>query len=287
MIFNLNEELYARVPDEDLLRIKYFLENHHTEMLTIKDTRWEIIDTGSGKETILIFSGGLRKSYISSFPYIDILEKDYRIIAPSYPRIDRIREFLEGIEEVIKIKNLNKLYVMGHSFGGVIAQCYADLYPDRVKKLVLINTLSGTTGFITKVFRLSCSINSLFKEKTVLNLYKKQLLSLLSVPESNKEFWSAFLNDTFFRYYTYEDYASLQKNQLDYMENYSALPKLYKGEVFIISSEDDKSTIKSLRKKLYERYPDASKYTFKTGGHIPSWSRPQEFKKVIGTFLTT
>lgn len=287
MIFNLKEELYCKVQDEDMLRIKYFLENHTIEKLTIKDTGWEIIDTGSGTEIILIFSGGLRKSYISSFSYIDILEKDYRIIAPSYPVINEIREFLEGIEEIIKIKNLNKIYVMGHSFGGVIAQCYADLYPERVKKLVLINTLSGTTGLITKVFRLSCLINSIFKQKTVLNFYKKQLVSLLSVPESNKEFWSAYLNDAFFRYYTYKDYISLQKNQLDYMENYSALPVLFKGEVLIISSEDDKSTIKALRKKLYERYPDASKYNFKTGGHIPSWSRPQEFKEVIRTFLTS
>lgn len=285
MIFNLKEGLYSRVQKEDIQRIKYFLENHTLEKLTIKDNEWEIIDTGSGTEIILIFSGGLRKSYLSSFPYIDTLEKDYRIIAPSHPRLHTIKEFLEGIEEVIKIKKLNKLYVMGHSFGGIMAQCYAGLYPDRVKKLVLINTLSGTTEFITKFFKLSCRINSFLPQKTALNIYKKQLITLLSIPKSNKEFWNAFLNDAFLNYYTYEDYISLQKNQLDYMENYSTLFNPYKGEVLIINSKDDRSTIKLLKKRLYERYPKASEYNFETGGHIPSWSRSQEYKKVIKSFL--
>lgn len=285
MIFDLKEELYSGVQKEYVQRIKYFLETHALEKLIIKNNEWEIIDTGSGTETILIFSGGLRKSYLSSFPFIDVLEKDYRIIAPSHPRLSTIREFLDGIEEIFKIKRLDQLYVIGNSFGGVIAQCYADLYPPIVKKLVLINTLSGTTKLITKFYRLSCRINSILSPKTALNLYKKQLLTILSIPASNKEFWKAFLDDAFFSEYTYEDYASLQKNQLDYMENYSNLPDPYKGEVMIINSKDDISTLKTLRNKLYERYPHASEYKFEKGGHLPSLSEPQEFEKVIKNFL--
>jgi len=285
MIFYINEELYSRVQKEDINRIKYFLKNHTLEKLTIKDNKWDIIDTGKGKETILVFSGGLRKSYLSSFPYIDVLEKDYRIIAPSYPKLNKIKHILNGIEEIIKNKKLNRFYVMGHSFGGIIAQCYADLYPHKVKKLILVNTLSGTTKFITKFFKLNCDVLSLFQPKIALNLYKKQLISLLAVPKSNKEFWKAFLNDTFFSYYTYDDYISLQKNQWDYMKNYSTLPDPYNGEVLIINSKDDKSTIKVLKNNLYERYPAARVYNFETGGHMPSWSRPEEYKKVIKEFL--
>jgi len=285
MIFNLKEELYSGVQDEDIRRIKYFLENHTLERIKIKTNEWEIIDTKSGTETILIFSGGLRKSYLSAFPYIDVLEKNYRIIAPSHPRLYTIKEFLEGIEEIIKIKKLNQVYVMGHSFGGIVAQCYADLYPDRVKKLVLVNTLAGTTEFITKAFKLNFRIISLLPRKTALNLYKKQLISLLSIPESNKEFWNAFLNDAFFSHYTYGDYISLQKNQMDYMDNYSTLSSAYKGDVLIINSKDDKSTIKALKNRLYKRYPNANEYNFETGGHIPAWTKPQEYEKVIRAFL--
>ncbi|MBN1694846.1 alpha/beta hydrolase [candidate division WOR-3 bacterium] len=285
MIFYINEELYSRVQKEDINRIKYFLKNHTLEKITIKDKEWDIIDTGTGKETILIFSGGLRKSYLSSFSYIDVLKKDYRIIAPSYPKLNKIKNILNGIEEIIKNKKINRLYVMGHSFGGIVAQCYADLYPRRVKKLILINTLSGTTKFITDFFKLNCKVFSLFKPETALNLYKKQLISLLAVPESNKEFWKAFLNDTFFNCYTYDDYLSLQNNQWDYMKNYSSLPDPYKGKVLIVNSKDDKSTIKVLKNKLYERYPNARVYNFETGGHIPSWSKPDEFEKIIKEFL--
>ena len=97
--------------------------------------------------------------------------------------------------------------------------------------------------------------------------------------------WLTFIYFAYLFICIFEGYISLQKNQLDYMENYSALPDPYKGEVLIINSKDARSTIKALRKRLYKRYPDASKYTFKTEGHILSWSRPQEYKKVIKSFF--
>ena len=69
------------------------------------------------------------------------------------------------------------------------------------------------------------------------------------------------------------------------MENYSSLPNPYKGGVLIINSKDDEASINALKKKLYERYPNADEYIFETGGHVPSWSRPEEYKKVIKSFL--
>ena len=45
---------------------------------------------------------------------------------------------VEVLEAVRKILNLNKISIVGHSYGAVHAQAYAIKYPNRVDKLVLI-----------------------------------------------------------------------------------------------------------------------------------------------------
>jgi len=47
---------------------------------------------------------------------------------------------IEDIEGLRKALNLDKINVLGHSYGGVVAQGYAIKYPQQVKHLVLANT---------------------------------------------------------------------------------------------------------------------------------------------------
>jgi proline iminopeptidase len=42
-------------------------------------------------------------------------------------------------EEVRKVLNLDRISVIGHSYGAIVAQAYALKYPDQVDKMVLIN----------------------------------------------------------------------------------------------------------------------------------------------------
>lgn len=59
--------------------------------------------------------------------------------------LDRL---IEDIEEVRKQLHIKEWYVMGHSFGGILAVNYAYQYPDRTKGIILANaTLNLINSF--------------------------------------------------------------------------------------------------------------------------------------------
>lgn len=54
----------------------------------------------------------------------------------------------EDIRQVIKKEKLNRVILIGHCLGSMIAATYTSLYPQKVEKLILINTGFGMPWFL-------------------------------------------------------------------------------------------------------------------------------------------
>jgi proline iminopeptidase len=50
---------------------------------------------------------------------------------------------VENVEGLRKALELGKISVLGHSYGGMVAQAYALQFPDSVQKLILVDTSWG------------------------------------------------------------------------------------------------------------------------------------------------
>ena len=61
---------------------------------------------------------------------------------PADPRAYATEEYVGYLEELRAHLGLERLLLLGHSHGGVVAQAYAATHPDRVEKLVLASTLA-------------------------------------------------------------------------------------------------------------------------------------------------
>jgi proline iminopeptidase len=57
-----------------------------------------------------------------------------------------LETFVEDIEAIRKAYKLEKISLLGHSWGGHLAMQYAIRYPGRVDKLILMSSTSGTTS---------------------------------------------------------------------------------------------------------------------------------------------
>jgi proline iminopeptidase len=61
---------------------------------------------------------------------------------PADSRAYQIEDYVADVEELRAHLGLEKILLLGHSHGGVVAQVYAARHPDRVERLVLASTLA-------------------------------------------------------------------------------------------------------------------------------------------------
>jgi len=99
-------------------------------------------------EPVLLIAGGPGYAHSYFHPFFSVLADTYRLIyfdafgrgksdrakSTKEYSFDRDVEDIEALREALK---LERLVVLGHSYGGLVAQAYAVRYPAAVKKLIL------------------------------------------------------------------------------------------------------------------------------------------------------
>ena len=104
------------------------------------------IDQGEGDTVILLH--GLFGKITMWRNTINALQDKFRIIIPRLPFFDdsifrtNIRHLVTVLHEFIDWHQLTDVTLVGTDIGGQVAMCYANSYPERVKKIVL----SGSSG---------------------------------------------------------------------------------------------------------------------------------------------
>lgn len=137
---------YKKIVEKDIKFIS--VNNGQNKVFTQK--------IGKGKIKLLLLHGGPLNTheYFENFPdnlknegleiyYYDQLGSYYSD-QPNDTTIWSEDNLVEQIEEVRKALNLNKFYILGHSWGGWLAQLYAAKYGNNLKGLILSNTLATT-----------------------------------------------------------------------------------------------------------------------------------------------
>ncbi len=130
--------------------------NHTTvhppgDYVTVSGARLWYESEGSGEPLILI-SGGPGISHDYFHPYFSALRDSYRIIyfdALGRGKSDRgkdrsdysLARDVEDVEGIRKALGLGKINLLGHSYGGVVAQAYTLRFPDSMRRLILVDTL--------------------------------------------------------------------------------------------------------------------------------------------------
>jgi pimeloyl-ACP methyl ester carboxylesterase len=132
-----------------LERIAFSRVNLKSKKLKAKEHTFSYVEGGEGKT--LLFVHGFQSGKHFWIKYAKKLSPNYHIVIPDLPahggssfsestKFD-INSFAEYLNDFVEEKRLKNFYLIGTSLGAGISISYAYQYPERVKKLVLLNPI--------------------------------------------------------------------------------------------------------------------------------------------------
>ncbi|KAA3624296.1 MAG: alpha/beta fold hydrolase [Bacteroidetes bacterium] len=189
---------------------------------------------------------------------------------------------------------MEKFHLLGHSWGGVYAQVYAQKHPEKIQSLFLCSPGSGTGDAWKKTEKEVMQFN---KSVTTRGEWCKMgWNSLMGALGSNKAYQSLFtqvVNNyheghqvamaeqaTDFSKITSEPINKTRKNILKYPE----LEKMQNPGFPILITFGSNDIYGKSKQLTVERYPDATTVIVPSSGHMPWLHNPGFFKEVISGF---
>jgi proline-specific peptidase len=261
-------------------------------------------ERGSGEPVILIHGFGVKKEeWVGQF---EPLSEHFRVIRfdnRGAGKSDRPNEpyfmemFADDVAGLMDYLKIDKAHIIGWSLGGMIAEHVVLRHPDRVKKLILINTMakwppdkSGLEMYKnSQLERAKARLQN--PEETYFNSAKmgfsRQFLKELKANPKKKHYdlWSAedMIENSQINPSTPQDIEN-QVNALGHMDVLDDLHKI-KNKTLVMCAEKDRQMPQSVNQLIHESIPNSEFVVIKGAAHNSPQEKAPEVNKVIIDFL--
>jgi proline iminopeptidase len=270
---------------------------------------------GTGEALILI-AGGPGFSHAYFHPYFSALAASHRVIyfdAYGCGKSERAKskgaysfaravEDLEGLRRTLKLGEVN---VLGHSYGGFVAQSYALKYPGSVKRLVLANTVASGQELQLAQTRYNEELRYQLPElwAKVRQLRAREVLSsatefqaVYGVPPVYHYFYNPEnarqLPTTEPDLYNPDLWYAMAGNDADFilageLARYDVRPQLrrLRMPVLILAGRFDRAVFPELSIRYQKYLPQAEFAMLEKSGHFPFIEETEKSLTVLRTFL--
>jgi len=213
---------------------------------------------------------------------------------PNIPNtLDMLADDINGLMDYL---NIEKAHIIGWSMGGIIVQKFAIKYPERIGKIILINTVMGAPNKQAVEILVNNSLDELeFRSKN-----KEQAFwtsARLGYHIKFRKEMEANPNKKFYGLWSVQDLIENQNanpiTQQDIIHQSNALyPPLnfeelkeVKNKTLLIASSHDRLTTKNALIELGKIIPNSKLEIIERAGHSSPISRAPEINKIIIDFL--
>ncbi|NLI70745.1 MAG: alpha/beta hydrolase [Firmicutes bacterium] len=182
---------------------------------------------------------------------------------------DNVSAYREVLKTLVARKNLEPLFLAGHSLGGAIALDYARLYPGDLRGIILIATGAR--------LRVMPAILERFRKKEVFPEMLSYIYSENAAPslleEARRE-----MRETSPEIF-YADFSAC--------DGFDLMDRLHSIEVpaLILVGREDLLTPVKYSKFLKDNLPDAELQVFEDAGHMIMLEQPRKINKYIRDFV--
>jgi len=198
---------------------------------------------------------------------------------PRFPL--RMKGLAQVVRELLDALELERVDVLGYSFGGAIAQELSRRAPDRVRRLVLCATTPGLGGTPPRPL-------AALMLATPARYYHPRLLELNRPVDRRRAHCPGSGGPVQARSGTVAPAPRSDRLRLAAVcGRWSSLPWLHRvpHRSLIVAGEDDPSVPLGNARVLAARLPDARLHVVKRGGHLFLLDEPENVVGAISTFL--
>ena len=258
--------------------IDRFRQKISPEPVTLRGRKWRVIDTGSSSDQgpVLIMLPGTLGNADIFFNQINNLGKRIRIIAMAYPLITDVDLITGDIVRLMDRLGIDKASILGSSYGGFVAQIFAQNHPTRVDTLFIGNSLTDVD-----------LLRSGFPHvKQLVNISPKALRAQISGQMANwAEPEKIFAEVKAFLQRELAEYLPPRgpKTRLSaiFLRKNPVVPAIPDKQIVIIDCEDDPLIPAIVRKDIRRRYPKAELHRMPSGGHFPYLTRTAAYNNIL------
>ena len=291
LIYNVS---YADIAVEDL---KKTYANEHSQFIDVEGMQVHYRDEGTGFPIVLIH--GTAASLHTYDAWTKQLSKDYRVIRLDLPAfgltgpnknadysIESYTKFLFQFLEKIKV---DKFYLAGNSLGGNIAWNYAAEYPNKVRKLILIDA-SGLPTFTPQptIFKMAKTpiLNSLFLYITPKFIIRKNIEQVYADKLKVTDTLVIRYHKMSLRTGNRKAFIERAKTDFNLAEKVNLVKlKSVKTTTLLIWGAKDTWIPLGNGKRMDSMLPNSKLVILENSGHVPMEENPKESLEFLKSFL--
>ena len=286
--------VYSDIPVE-VLKKKY--ANEYSKFIEIDGMQVHYRDEGTGTPIVLIH--GTASSLHTWSDWTKELSKNYRVIRMDLPAFGLtgpnstgdylIQNYTRFVDQFLSKVNVDSFYLAGNSLGGNIAWDFAAEYPEKVKKLVLIDASGLPTNKPQPwIFRMARTpiLNSLFLYITPKTIIKENMKQVYADDSKITDALITRYHEMALR--TGNRQAFIDRAKMDFDFNDKAnLEKLksIKTETLLLWGENDVWIPLDNGKRMDSLLPNSKLVIIKNSGHVPMEENPTESLAILKAFL--
>lgn len=283
------QDYYRKAPDERVKALQQFRQHTVYRTLVYKGVNWTYYSAGNGKQVLVIIPGGLRKAE-SIFQELQLFQNDFRIITPNIPFLMNSDDIIDGLLAILHKEKIDRINILGRSFGGSLAQGFTAKYPDMVQRLILCSTVYSDDSYIQKTEKALKSYSSM-SEGIARLVVRWAFYNILKpdISRDGRKYWKAYLNELLDSISVKNMMLSQLQIGKDLILKHPLTKELiarFNNRILIIYAKNDKVISEKDHARYAEYFPQAKIKIFYNGGHLLFETRMQEYYETIRDFMS-
>jgi proline iminopeptidase len=259
--------------------------------------------TAPGRPLLVVNGGpGFDHGYLVSSPVWDELARTRRVVMYDQRGTGRstavkpgasltLADQLADLEAVRKSLGGQDVDLLGHSYGGSLVMAYTARFPERVKRLLIVDSAAPKWTETTFLFKQvypdvsermdGFEFGSQFHDAAAIDGQIREYLSMI--------FWDPDRRDAFLKQWSPGSFRRHVNEALDAdMGRYDLNPEIQKFRlpVLVITGRYDMNVAPVVAWKIHRAIPGSQLVIFDRSAHLPFFEEPERFKKVVEEFLT-